>query len=77
MAKFGIGQIGNDTPAFAKWIFRVWFFTSKAVVGWLGYTHLVSENILYETLGLVTLLIDPIMYGVSKMFGIDSEDLEK
>lgn len=72
--KFGFKQIQNETPIFAKWIFRSWFFISKIIVGWLGYTHLISDVILYEIIGVVTLLIDPLIFVLSKMFGIKEEE---
>jgi hypothetical protein len=73
---FGISQIGNETPMWAKNIFRVYFFASKAVIGWLGYTKLIPAAYLYETMGFVTLLIDPIVYGLSKMVGVLPEQSE-
>ncbi len=70
MTKFGIKQLKNDTPEWAKWIFRSWFFISKALLGWLSYTKLIESNTLHELIGVFSLLIDPIMFGFSKMFGI-------
>lgn len=74
--KFGWGQIQKEAPEWAPWIFRSWFIISKAFLGWLAATHLVSQNFLYETTIAITLLIDPIIYGISKMFGIQVEEAD-
>ena len=75
--KFGIGQIGNETPIWAKNIFRIYFFASKALIGWFAYTKLLTPNVIYEAMGVVTLLLDPIVYGLSKMVGVVPEKDEK
>jgi len=75
--KFGIGQIGNETPQFAKNAFRIYFFASKALIGWFAYTKLFPPEWIYEAMGIVTLLLDPIVYGLSKMVGVVPEKDEK
>jgi len=74
---FGIGQIGKETPMWAKNIFRIYFFASKAVIGWFAYTKLLPAPWIYEAMGIVTLLLDPIVYGLSKMVGVVPEVDEK
>ena len=74
MTKFGINQLNNDSPTWAKWIFRLWFLVSKALIGWFAYTNLIPKPTLYELIGVFSLLMDPIMFGLSKMFGIVCED---
>jgi hypothetical protein len=66
---FGFASLSKPTPVFAKNLFYIYFILSKAVIGWLGYTKLLPPVVLYEALGFVTLLLDPIVLGVSKMFG--------
>lgn len=73
--KFGLGQVNNETPEWANWIFRGWFIISKAVVGYIAALAALKElNISITTLMVITLtinlLLDPIMYGFSKLFGI-------
>lgn len=75
--KFGLGQIKNPTPEMANWIFRGYFIISKAVIGWLGGLSAAHAiNVSVTTMLLVTLtvslLLDPIMLGFSKLFGIDT-----
>lgn len=81
---FGFSQLENETPEWANWIFRGYFIISKAMVGYLaGLTALKELNISILTLTVVmltiNLLLDPIMYGFSKLFGIvpDNADPKK
>lgn len=76
MTKFGIGQIGNDTPKYAKYAFRVYFFTSKAFIGWAAATDIFSEQFTHNITLFITLLADPILFGLSKMFGPTPEESE-
>lgn len=73
MTKFGIDQIGNATPPWAKYIFRIYFFVSKAFVGWMAATSIIDKETLGEVTLFITLLSDPIVYGVSKMFGVQPD----
>jgi hypothetical protein len=73
---FGLSQIGNPTPESANWIFRGYFIISKAFIGWMGYTKLIPQADIYEILGVTSLLLDPIMLGFSKLFGIVPEAVD-
>ena len=68
---FGLNSLSKPTPAFAKNIFYLYFILSKAAIGWLGYTKLIPYTVLYEMLGFITLMLDPIVLGLSKMFGCE------
>lgn len=68
---FGFASISKDTPKFAKNLFYLYFILSKAIIGWLGYTKLFDAHMLYELIGIITLLLDPVMLGVSEMFGCE------
>lgn len=75
--KFGLGQIKNPTPEMANWIFRGYFIISKAVIGWLGGLSAAhAVNVSVTTMLLITLtvslLLDPVMLGFSKLFGIEA-----
>lgn len=67
---FGLGQLENQTPVFANWIFRIWFILSKALIGWIAATTLFSHSVQYEMTVTITLLLDPLFFGISKLFGI-------
>lgn len=73
---FGLGQIANETPEWANWIFRGWFIISIAFIGWasaVGIFDKATVNVITTT---VTLLLNPIMYGFSKLFGIVPDQAE-
>lgn len=69
--KFGLGQINNVTPNMANWIFRGYFIISKAIIGWLAVVKWLTPNEIYNVSMTVTLLVDPIILGFSKLFGIE------
>lgn len=77
MTKFGIRQIGNSTPKWAKWFFRIYFFLSKAFVGWAAATSVFDKATLYEIVLFITLFLDSVFYSVSKMFGIQESELKE
>lgn len=68
------GAIMAQTPSWAKWMFRIYFFTSKALLGYFAATSLFSKEVLLETTLFITLFLDPVIYGFSKMFGIEKEE---
>lgn len=70
--KFGLGQINNVTPEMANWIFRGYFILSKAVIGYLAAIHFITPAQIYNITITITLLVDPVMLGFSKLFGIDT-----
>lgn len=72
--KFGLKQIGNETPVWALWLFRVVFLLTKIIVGYIAATNLLSPDAKYEITLFLTLVIDPLAFGFSKMFGIEIED---
>jgi hypothetical protein len=69
--KFGLNQVNNKTPEFANWIFRGYFVISKALIGWLAAIKWLDTSQIYNVTITITLLIDPIMLGFSKLFGIE------
>ena len=73
---FGFSSLSKPTPAFANNLFYLYFIMSKAIVGWLGYTHMIPQAAMYEILGFITLLLDPVILGVSKMFGCEPSNAE-
>lgn len=73
--KFGLKMIGSETPSSALWLFRSYFIISKAIIGYLAAISQVKELHISITLLTVvsltvTLLLDPIALGVSKMYGV-------
>ena len=72
--KFGFTQITSITPSWAKWLFRIVFFLNKIVAGYIAATNLISPEAKYEVTLFLVLIIDPLAFGFSKMFGIAIED---
>ena len=73
---FGIGQIGNPTPMWATWVFRIFFYAASLT------TVIVSSNkhITPETaLAIVEYLGYAVMgvHGLSKMVGVDVTQYER
>ena len=71
--KFGPGQITNKTPEWAKWMFRITFALTTSVVAWIAATHLMGTEAKYEITLALKLVIDPLMYSISKLFGVNED----
>lgn len=69
-SQFGFSQIQQTTPMWALWMFRITFLVTKIVVGYIAATNLLSPESKYEVTLFLTLLIDPLAFGLSKMFGV-------
>jgi NhaP-type Na+/H+ or K+/H+ antiporter len=74
MGNFGIDQITNTTPKWAKWFFRIVFLLTKIIVAYVAATNIISPESKYEITLFLTLVIDPLAFGVSKMFGVKIEE---
>jgi hypothetical protein len=72
---FGFDQISVKTPKWAKWTFRIVFMLTTAAAGWVAGTNLIDQSLKVEIM-LVFKLIDPIVFGLSKMFGVSIEKHE-
>lgn len=63
----------NTTPLWAKNMFRMTFVFTSAITIFIAGTNLFNEEIKYELmLGIKSL--DAIIYGLSKMFGVEIKD---
>lgn len=70
---FTAKALQSETPMWAKNMFRVTFVLTSAVTIFIAGTNLFSEEVKYELmLGLKAL--DAVIYGLSKMFGIEKEE---
>jgi len=72
--KFSPAQIANETPQWAKWMFRITFLVTTSLCVYFEATSLISDNAKHELLIVLKLLVDPIVFGISKMFGIDKDE---
>lgn len=65
--------LSNTTPLWAKNVFRVTFVMTSAITIFIAGTNLFNEEIKYELmLGIKSL--DAIIYGLSKMFGVEIKE---
>lgn len=61
-------------PAWAKYFFLITLLLSTITIGYLAATDLVSEKTKLEVSNFINLVIIPLVWGLSKMFGIDLKD---
>lgn len=73
-SKFGTSQITNETPKWAKWVFRAVFLLTKIIAGYVAATTLIPESAKYEITLFLTLIVDPLAFGFSKLFGVRIEE---
>lgn len=71
--KFGFNQIGNTTPKWAKWAFRVFFYLTQTVnLAIILFSKIPPETKL-EITEYVT-FANLAVHGLSKMWGIPDDD---
>ncbi|WP_294823615.1 hypothetical protein [uncultured Flavobacterium sp.] len=63
----------NKTPTWAKNMFRATFVLTSAITVFIAGTNLLQEGTKYELM-LAIKSLDVIVYGLSKMFGIEIKD---
>jgi len=73
-ATFGPAQLTRKTPEWAKWMFRITFMLTTAATGYIAATNLLDEHTKYEVTLFLKLMLDPIVFGVSKMFGVEVKE---
>ncbi len=75
MTKFATKEaIISETPQWAKWMFRITFLVTTALCVYFEATSLISQEAKHELLIALKLLVDPIVFGISKMFGVVPEE---
>lgn len=72
-SNFGVNQLNQSTPVWALWMFRIVFLVTKIVVGYIAATNLLSPEAKYEVTLFLTLVVDPLAFGLSKLFGVTVE----
>jgi len=70
---FTVKALTMETPRWAKTMFRATFLITSAVTVFVAGTNLISEDIKFEVMLLLKAL-DVVIYGFSKMFGIEREE---
>ena len=74
MTQFSTKSIALETPRWAKIMFRIVFLITTAFTLFIAGTNLINENVKFELM-LAVKSLDVVIYGVSKMFGIEKEQL--
>lgn len=72
MTKFSTKSIVLETPRWAKIMFRIVFLLTTAFTLFIAGTNLIQENVKFELM-LAVKSLDVLIYGISKMFGIEKE----
>lgn len=67
--RFGMKSLSRPTPSWARFAFGVVLLITTAMAGWVAGTATLSETAKLEWV-LILKLIDPFLFGVSKLFGI-------
>lgn len=71
--KFGLGQIGNPTPQWATWTFRVLLYAGAIVTVVLSTVSEIPDNIKL-VVAKYTLEGITLVHALTKMFGITITD---
>lgn len=73
--KFGPQFIGTETPQWAKWLFRIFFYCTSTIGIALGiFTSIPTEMKLHIYEGIT--FANMAMHGFTKMFGIKVDDAD-
>ncbi len=73
--KFGPKFIGNETPKWARWLFRIFFYvTSMTTLALSLFSNIPTETKLHiaEAVAFANMAV----HSFSKMFGIKVEDTD-
>lgn len=68
-------SFSKPTPEWAKVAFRITFIITTAAVTYIAATNTIPKETKYELTLILKLLVDPIVFGISKMFGIAVKDV--
>lgn len=68
--KFGLNSLNRPTPKWAKLTFGICLLLTTSMAGWVAGTQFLTDGQKFEFI-LVLKLIDPFLYGLSKLFGIE------
>ena len=68
------GALNSPTPAWATWMFRVFLGLTTAAAVWVSGTNLIDPALKNEIV-LILKVLDPIVFMVSKLFGLVPTDV--
>lgn len=68
--KFGLPQFKNQTPSFARWIFRGTLAITTIATFYIAGTSLIPDKEIKMEVMLILKTLDVAVYTISKMFGV-------
>lgn len=71
---FGFSSFTLPTPKWANAAFDIYFIVSTAFLSWVVATKLFNTSNTQEAVYFITLLLNPIVKGLSKMFGVQIQE---
>jgi hypothetical protein len=69
--KFGFKSLNRPTPIWARRIVGITLLVTTAIAGWVAGTNVIDQAAKLEWV-LVLKIIDPLLLGISKFIGIDT-----
>lgn len=74
--QMGLNQIGNLTPNWAQWMFRVWFYIAQFTTLILAQIAGVSDKTKLQIIFWLA-IANMAVHGFSKMWGIDTKKIQQ
>lgn len=71
--KVGISQFKNETPLWAKRTFQIVFILTTSATFVLASEPTISDAVKVQ-IGVYLKGFDMVIYGISKMFGVDKQE---
>lgn len=68
--RFGLRSLNRPTPTWARTGFGLALLITTALAGWVAGTATLSEGAKFEWV-LILKGVDPFLFGVSRLFGIE------
>lgn len=72
---FSQKALNTATPTWAKNVFRVTMLLTTAIAAWVAASEMVEQTWKMEII-LILKCLDPVIWGLSKMFGVEPPDQE-
>jgi hypothetical protein len=66
--------IASRTPVWASWMFKGTFLVTTAAIGYIAATNIIDQQTKYEVTIFLKLFVDPIVFGFSRLFGIEIKE---
>jgi hypothetical protein len=73
--KVGLGQIGNHTPSWATWVFRIFFYLYSFATIFLTMDPSIPKDFVIQFVkyGAITVML---IHGLGKLIGVDTKQIQ-